>query len=52
MEEETLTVDGCKVTLRYAQDDNPIALKEMKALLETQKIVPGMAPKIDNSNPK
>ena len=52
MEEETLTVDGCRVTLRYAQKENPLALKEMKALLETQKIVPGMVRKIDETEQK
>ena len=52
MEEETLTVDGCRVTIRYAQEKKPLALKEMKALLETQKIVPGMARKIDETEQK
>ena len=35
---ETVIKDGCKVTLKYSDVNNPDALSEMRALLVMQKI--------------
>ena len=39
-EEGTYIVDGCKVRIRYAEQGNPTAIKNMRELLEQQKLTP------------
>ena len=36
---EILIVDGCKVRIRYAEQGNPAAVKNMRELLEQQKMI-------------
>jgi hypothetical protein len=44
--EETVTVDGCQVRIKYSDEKNPDALKQMRALLEKQRILPKKCLKI------
>ena len=47
--EETVIVNGCRVTIKYADEENPEALNEMRALLEKQRIIPKTNSKFDDN---
>lgn len=50
--EETILIEGHKVKIRYAGQNNPNALQSMRELMEQQEIVPKITKKIDKNGQK
>lgn len=50
--EEIILIESHKVKIRYAGQNNPDALQNMRKLMEQQKIVPKSATKIDKNGQK
>lgn len=46
--EEIFIVNGCRVIIKYADEENPEALNEMRALLEKQRMIPKKTSKFDD----
>ena len=46
--EEIVIVNGCRVIIKYADEENPEALNEMRALLEKQRMIPKSISKFDD----
>ena len=46
--EEIVIVNGCRVIIKYADEENPEALNEMRALLEKQRMIPKSPSKFDD----
>ena len=50
--EETIIVDGCQIIIRYPDETNPEAMKQIRTLLEKQRIEPKSAPLFDDHRKK
>ena len=50
--EETIIVDGCRIIVRYPDETNPEAMKQIRTLLEKQRIEPNSALLFDDLGDK
>ena len=50
--EEKIEMDGCAVTLRFAEKSNPDVLKRVQKIMLEQRIVPGKCGKFEDQNEK
>lgn len=50
--EETIIVDGCRIIIRYPDETNPEAIKQIRILLEKQRIDQKSVPLFDANGEK